>query len=151
MNKESLKMTSRVNSVLHLSLQGQNLLYIQAFDDTKRAELSTILEKEKWKRSERDFRLTLEKLESVPILYDALNPSTTIKTQNDEPENIDNGQEVSTGNSSNENKSHIECNGSVSPSPVAINNNEKAKSTQKSTLDDITPGDVVVRICKHDF
>ena len=49
LNRQSLRMTDRVSSGLQLSLQGQNILYIQAFDDARRQELANILEKEKWK------------------------------------------------------------------------------------------------------
>ena len=36
LNRESLRMTDRVSSGLQLSLQGQNILYLQAFDDGRR-------------------------------------------------------------------------------------------------------------------
>ena len=51
LNKESVRMTDRVMPGLNLSLQGQNLLYIQAFDEQKRQHLTNLLEKEKWKSS----------------------------------------------------------------------------------------------------
>ena len=42
-------------SGFQLSLQGQTLLFIQSFHDEKRLELSDLLEKEKWKKSDLDF------------------------------------------------------------------------------------------------
>merc|ERR1711874_856922 len=71
LNKESLRMTDRVMPGLVLSLQGQNLLYIQAFDEQKRQHLTSLLEKEKWKGSTMDFSLILNRIQTLPTLMDA--------------------------------------------------------------------------------
>jgi len=71
LNKESLRMTDRVMPGLVLSLQGQNLLYIQAFDEQKRQHLTSLLEKEKWKSSTMDFNLILNRIQTLPAILDA--------------------------------------------------------------------------------
>jgi hypothetical protein len=65
LNRECHRMTGRVSSGLLLSLQGQNLLFIQAFDDAKRHELTQILEKEKWKSSTLEFTIILNRYVSI--------------------------------------------------------------------------------------
>ena len=52
-------------------MQGQNLLYIQAFDEQKRQHLTSLLEKEKWKSSSLDFNLILNRIQTLPALLDA--------------------------------------------------------------------------------
>ena len=49
-------------------MQGQSLLFIQSFHDEKRLELSELLEKEKWKKSDMDFASMREKFISVGCL-----------------------------------------------------------------------------------
>ena len=49
-------------------MQGQNILYIQAFDEKRRLELSSILEKENWKNSTIDLDLILKKVKNIPQL-----------------------------------------------------------------------------------
>lgn len=51
--------------------QGQNLLYIQAFDDRKKQELSSILEKEKWKSSNMELEVILKQVQPIPFLMEA--------------------------------------------------------------------------------
>ena len=64
-------MTQRVSNGLLLSLQGQNLLYIQAFDEKKKQDLSSILEKEKWKSSNLDLDIILKRVKTIPNLMEA--------------------------------------------------------------------------------
>ena len=64
-------MTDRVVPGLILSLQGQNLLYIQAFDDQRRQNLTSLLEKEKWKSSIMEFGQILNRIQNLPSLLDA--------------------------------------------------------------------------------
>ena len=56
---------------LNLSLQGQNLLYIQAFDEQKRQHLTNLLEKEKWKNSNLEFGQILSRIQNLPALIEA--------------------------------------------------------------------------------
>ena len=53
-------------------MQGQSLLFIQSFHDEKRLELSELLEKEKWKKSDMDFASMKEKFISVGCLDELL-------------------------------------------------------------------------------
>merc|ERR1711971_1537625 len=50
---------------------GQNLLYIQAFDEQKRQHLTSLLEKEKWKSSALEFGLILNRIQNLPSLVEA--------------------------------------------------------------------------------
>ena len=52
-------------------LLGQNLLYIQAFDEQKRQHLTSLLEKEKWKSSALEFGLILNRIQNLPSLVEA--------------------------------------------------------------------------------
>lgn len=60
-----------------LSLQGQTLLFIQSFHDEKRLELSELLEKEKWKKSDLDFASLKDKFAGVECLNVLLFNSAT--------------------------------------------------------------------------
>ena len=137
---------------LHLSLQSQNLLYIQAFDETNRAEISSILEKEKWKRSEQDFSIVLEKLESVPILHEAFNSVKVdeeiieSKKNNDkEDEAIIEANEGSASppDDNTDGDDQEDCNGIESSSPPTPINNNKDRMSKAAI------GDIVV--WKNDY
>lgn len=64
-------MTGRVSSGLLLSLQGQNLLYIQAFDDNQRQKLTSVLERENWKSSTLEFGIILNRVQNILSLQEA--------------------------------------------------------------------------------
>jgi len=72
LNAETHAMTGKTITGFQLSLQGQILLFIQAFHEEKRLELSDQLEKEKWKRSDVDFTSLRDKFEGVNVLTDLL-------------------------------------------------------------------------------
>ena len=88
LNRQSLRMTDRVSSGLQLSLQGQNILYIQAFDDARRQELANILEKEKWKGSNLEFRVILDRVETLPSIMDAFKEKQVENGENNNEEDI---------------------------------------------------------------
>ena len=74
---ECHRVTGRVSSGLILSLQGQNLLYIQSFDDSKRQHLSQCLEKEKWNEPcSGKISSILARLQDLPALAEAFNAPT---------------------------------------------------------------------------
>ena len=88
LNRQSLRMTDRVSSGLQLSLQGQNILYIQAFDDARRQELANILEKESWKGSNLEFRVILDRVETLPSIMDAFKEKQVENGENNNEEDI---------------------------------------------------------------
>ena len=67
----SILLAGRVSSGLQLSLQGQNLLFIQAFDEKRRLQLTDKLEKEKWKSSTLEFGIILSRAQNLPCLAEA--------------------------------------------------------------------------------
>ena len=79
--------------------QGQNLLYIQAFDEQKRQHLTSLLEKEKWKSSALEFGLILNRIQNLPSLVEAFqlkkvetNGVEKVDEKNGDQENGDEGQ-----------------------------------------------------------
>ena len=88
LNRESLRMTDRVSSGLQLSLQGQNILYIQAFDDSRRQELANTLEKEKWKNSSLEFQVILDRVEMLPRISDAFKEKQVENGENNNEEDV---------------------------------------------------------------
>lgn len=68
---ESTRMTGKVSSGLVLSLQGQNILYIQAYHESKHQLLNKLLEREKWKISSLNFEQILSHVADLPVLADA--------------------------------------------------------------------------------
>ena len=88
LNRESLRMTDRVSSGLQLSLQGQNILYIQAFDDSRRQELANTLEKEKWKNSNLEFQVILDRVEMLPRISEAFKEKQVENGENNNEEDV---------------------------------------------------------------
>jgi hypothetical protein len=66
--EETQALIGRQCSGLQLSLQSQAVMYVQAFHEENRIKLSTILEKEPWKRSKLDNRLAYAKMGAIPSL-----------------------------------------------------------------------------------
>ena len=50
LNEDVLKMTGKISSGFQISLQAQSVIYLESFHELKKSELSSILEKENWKK-----------------------------------------------------------------------------------------------------
>ena len=126
LNKESVRMTERVMPGLILSLQGQNLLYIQAFDEQKRQHLTSLLEKEKWKSSALEFGLILNRIQNLPSLVEAFQLK---KVETNGVEKVD------------EDKNGVEKNGDEEQCNGVLNNNIKEDI---QSIIDKNPGSIIV-------
>ena len=50
LNEDVIKMTGKISSGFQISLQAQSVIYLESFHESKKSELSDILEKENWKK-----------------------------------------------------------------------------------------------------
>ena len=107
-------------------LLGQNLLYIQAFDEQKRQNLTSLLEKEKWKSSALEFGLILNRIQNLPSLVEAFQLK---KVETNGLEKVD------------EDKNGDEKNGDVEQCNGVLNNNIKEDI---QSIIDKNPGSIIV-------
>ena len=107
-------------------LLGQNLLYIQAFDEQKRQHLTSLLEKEKWKSSALEFGLILNRIQNLPSLVEAFQLK---KVETNGVEKVD------------EDKNGVEKNGDEEQCNGVLNNNIKEDI---QSIIDKNPGSIIV-------
>ena len=113
-------------------LLGQNLLYIQAFDEQKRQHLTSLLEKEKWKSSALEFGLILNRIQNLPSLVEAFQLK---KVETNGVEKVDedtNGDE----------KNGVEKNGDEEALCNGVLNNNIKEDIQ--SIIDKNPGSIIV-------
>ena len=113
--------------ILQTLLLGQNLLYIQAFDEQKRQHLTSLLEKEKWKSSALEFGLILNRIQNLPSLVEAFQLK---KVETNGVEKVD---EDKNGDEKNGDEEAL-CNG-------VLNNNIKEDI---QSIIDKNPGSIIV-------
>ena len=111
--------------------QGQNLLYIQAFDEQKRQHLTSLLEKEKWKSSALEFGLILNRIQNLPSLVEAFQLK---KVETNGVEKVDEDKNGDEKNGVEKNGDEEQCNG-------VLNNNIKEDI---QSIIDKNPGSIIV-------
>ena len=112
-------------------LLGQNLLYIQAFDEQKRQHLTSLLEKEKWKSSALEFGLILNRIQNLPSLVEAFQLK---KVETNGVEKVDEDKNGDEKNGVGKNGDEEQCNG-------VLNNNIKEDI---QSIIDKNPGSIIV-------
>ena len=112
-------------------LLGQNLLYIQAFDEQKRQHLTSLLEKEKWKSSALEFGLILNRIQNLPSLVEAFQLK---KVETNGVEKVDEDKNGDEKNGVEKNGDEEQCNG-------VLNNNIKEDI---QIIIDKNPGSIIV-------
>ena len=112
-------------------LLGQNLLYIQAFDEQKRQHLTSLLEKEKWKSSALEFGLILNRIQNLPSLVEAFQLK---KVETNGVEKVDEDENGDEKNGVEKNGDEEQCNG-------VLNNNIKEDI---QSIIDKNPGSIIV-------
>ena len=81
--EETQALAGRQCSGLQLSLQSQTVIFVQSFHEENRTRLSSILERETWKKSKLDNSAAYAKLGAIPSLQGLFSKQNEVCCQDD--------------------------------------------------------------------